>query len=186
MNTIIKPCLDCPETIVFSKNGFPPMRCPECTRKFRIASRMARTRLARGTPVHGGLWSKTCNRCGRVFSFVRKKNTGPQLCPDCKQQSIRMTDRLRKREKRHFHLTLSEWKLVLEAFDYQCVYCQKQLDNLEMDHFIPFVSGGLRVMGNVVPACRSCNARKQTKHPSKFMDSQRFDEVVNVLAELCR
>ena len=44
-----------------------------------------------------------------------------------------------------------------------CHYCGKQVGAaaLTMDHLVPIVRGGRSVRGNVVPACRDCNAAKR-------------------------
>jgi 5-methylcytosine-specific restriction endonuclease McrA len=59
----------------------------------------------------------------------------------------------------------SEWALILEQFDHLCAYCQKPNGSkrLERDHVIPVSKGGLDHPDNVVPACRTCNARKAAR-----------------------
>jgi 5-methylcytosine-specific restriction enzyme A len=49
-----------------------------------------------------------------------------------------------------------------------CHYCGKQVGAkaLTMDHIVPLVRGGRSSKGNVVPACRDCNAAK--KHRLAF------------------
>ena len=48
-----------------------------------------------------------------------------------------------------------------------CHYCGRQVGvkSLTMDHVIPLIRGGRSVRGNMVPACRDCNARKQSRLP---------------------
>jgi len=54
----------------------------------------------------------------------------------------------------------NEWELQIELYDHRCVYCGKQHERLSMDHVVPISRGGKHVIGNVVPACRSCNSKK--------------------------
>ncbi len=44
-----------------------------------------------------------------------------------------------------------------------CHYCGKKISPrfLTMDHIVPIVRGGKSTKGNVVPACKECNARKK-------------------------
>jgi 5-methylcytosine-specific restriction endonuclease McrA len=60
----------------------------------------------------------------------------------------------------HCTLTRSEWIEIKEAFRNQCCYCGKELQRLEMDHVIPLSKGGRHTKSNVVPSCRTCNAKK--------------------------
>lgn len=63
-------------------------------------------------------------------------------------------------------LTSQEWLDILEAYNYRCAYCDIEFDceNLpERDHVIPISKGGDNIKENVIPACRSCNAKKNNK-----------------------
>ena len=60
-------------------------------------------------------------------------------------------------------LTSEEWLDILKQSDYKCAYCGISFDENNpptRDHIIPISRGGDNVKENVVPACRSCNARK--------------------------
>ena len=63
-------------------------------------------------------------------------------------------------------LTSQEWLDILEKYNYRCAYCGVEF-NCELlpekDHVIPISKGGHNVKENVVPACRSCNAKKYNK-----------------------
>ncbi len=52
-----------------------------------------------------------------------------------------------------------QWKQIKIAFDYRCAYCGSRTE-LEQDHVTPISKGGNHTAANIVPACRSCNARK--------------------------
>lgn len=41
----------------------------------------------------------------------------------------------------------------------KCVYCNER-PAIEWDHVVPIVRGGRHAIGNLVPACRTCNASK--------------------------
>jgi 5-methylcytosine-specific restriction endonuclease McrA len=57
-------------------------------------------------------------------------------------------------------LTAAEWTEIKNAHNQKCFYCQATGIPLTMDHLIPLSKGGHHVKGNIVPACRSCNAKK--------------------------
>jgi 5-methylcytosine-specific restriction endonuclease McrA len=59
-------------------------------------------------------------------------------------------------------LTADEWIGIKESFKQRCVYCGEK-KHLTMDHIIPVSKGGFHIKGNIVPACRSCNSRKNNK-----------------------
>jgi len=44
-----------------------------------------------------------------------------------------------------------------------CHYCGNKVPprSLTMDHIVPIVRGGKSTRGNVVPACKECNAKKK-------------------------
>jgi 5-methylcytosine-specific restriction endonuclease McrA len=39
-----------------------------------------------------------------------------------------------------------------------------------MDHLVPLARGGRSVRGNVVPACKACNDRKQSRLPVEWQE----------------
>ena len=55
----------------------------------------------------------------------------------------------------------AEWAAVVEFFDGCCAYCGKP--GAELDHVIPISRGGRDALDNVQPACRKCNASKNSK-----------------------
>ncbi len=48
-----------------------------------------------------------------------------------------------------------------------CHFCQQSVgaDNLTMDHLVPLARGGKSTRGNIVPACQTCNKKKQLDTP---------------------
>ena len=59
--------------------------------------------------------------------------------------------------------TQTQWEAKKAEYDHRCAYCGIQPQRLEKDHVVPISKGDpLTVdrIDNIVPACRSCNARK--------------------------
>jgi 5-methylcytosine-specific restriction enzyme A len=53
-----------------------------------------------------------------------------------------------------------------------CHYCRRDVGAraLTMDHVVPLGRGGRSVRGNVVPACKACNTRKQSLVPVEWAE----------------
>lgn len=59
--------------------------------------------------------------------------------------------------------TLQQWRDRCALYGNSCAYCGTSLERkAEMDHRIPVAKGGSGWPANLVPACRHCNARKNT------------------------
>lgn len=67
-----------------------------------------------------------------------------------------------------------EWETLKAQYDNRCVSCRKQEPeiNLEADHVLPLAVGGSGSIENIQPLCRSCNAKKRTKHIDYRKDFQ--------------
>jgi 5-methylcytosine-specific restriction enzyme A len=53
-----------------------------------------------------------------------------------------------------------------------CYYCRRDVGAraLTMDHIVPLGRGGKSVRGNVVPACKDCNTKKQGLVPVEWTE----------------
>jgi len=61
--------------------------------------------------------------------------------------------------------TATQWRAMKEHYNHRCVYCGRKMQRLTQDHILPLSKGGTHTLGNIVPACLSCNARKYTGPP---------------------
>lgn len=63
-----------------------------------------------------------------------------------------------------------DWQGTVESFGNRCAYCGSK-EALSMDHVVPLNKAalGLHCLGNLVPACRSCNAKKSAKDFREFL-----------------
>jgi len=61
-------------------------------------------------------------------------------------------------------LTGEEWATVIVMYGGRCAYCRKKR-KLTVDHIIPVIQGGATTMQNVLPACQSCNSKKNVGPP---------------------
>ncbi len=65
-------------------------------------------------------------------------------------------------------LSETDWITIKEFFDHRCAYCEvpdtgDARNGLVPDHLIPASQNGDYVIGNVIPACHSCNDRRGKK-----------------------
>jgi hypothetical protein len=58
-------------------------------------------------------------------------------------------------------------------FDNQCAFCSSS-DRLIVEHFIPRSKGGPHAIGNILPACHSCNTSKFNHDPEEWYRRQAF------------
>lgn len=75
--------------------------------------------------------------------------------------------RLKRRMNLVGSLSEKDWESVLRQWRHCCAYCQAD-GPLTMDHVIPLSRGGRHTVGNVVPACGTCNGSKFNKLLSEW------------------
>lgn len=78
---------------------------------------------------------------------------------------MRRRARLKKADVRR--ITPRDWTRLVARQRGCCFYCGES-SRLEVEHVIPISRGGRHAIGNIVGACRSCNARKHAKLIMEF------------------
>ncbi len=71
-------------------------------------------------------------------------------------------------------LTNDQWLSILNFYGNRCAYC-KSTDKITMDHVVPVAKGGQHCQENVIPACLSCNCRKQDLDLDTFLSRHNLD-----------
>jgi len=69
--------------------------------------------------------------------------------------------------------TADEWAAMLGKHDYRCAYCGEPFDLCReptQDHIVPISKGGDHTKSNIVPACKSCNSRKNNRPVEQFLE----------------
>lgn len=114
----------------------------------------------------------------RYRENVRRSSQKPQVKEKQKKYRLDNKERYRvhdankrakRRSKASIAIPIGEWRSIVSACGGRCFYCWSKPASVEMDHFHPVILGGPHVASNIVPACRSCNARKHAKEPMEFM-----------------
>jgi hypothetical protein len=72
-------------------------------------------------------------------------------------------------------LTDAQWEALQEAWN-GCAYCRATDVPLQRDCVLPISRGGRYTVGNVVPACRSCNTSKCNDEVTGWLRRKRLDE----------
>ncbi len=73
-------------------------------------------------------------------------------------------------------LTMAEWVIIREAWGGRCAYCGAAEAALQRDCVLALSRGGRYTIGNIVPACRSCNASKSNDEVTRWLRRKRLDE----------
>lgn len=159
---------------------------------------------------------KWCSKCGRVLSIEDFSKSGQghmNICKMChnernKQwrhtpegnrkaneslrryrsiQEVRQKHVLRNQlHKSQGNLTSEQWQNACLAFALSCAYCGKE-DKLTMDHVTPISQGGTTTLGNIIPACQSCNSSKGNRDliewyaRQPFYSKQRLENIITYI-----
>ena len=126
-----------------------------------------------------------CAHCAGVFQAVRCD--AAYCSPQCSkrgyyasnrarliarsvQWAIENPDRMqaRRRERRarkrgnpgSVGVQVQDWLRLVNRHSHCCAYCGSYAAVLHMDHVIPLAKGGRHAIGNVLPACPTCNHSK--------------------------
>jgi 5-methylcytosine-specific restriction endonuclease McrA len=75
-------------------------------------------------------------------------------------------------------------KARFAEFGHRCAYCGAGGD-LHIEHVVPISKGGGHAIGNIVPACESCNYSKRDHNPDAWYISQSFYSEVR-WRKICR
>lgn len=60
-------------------------------------------------------------------------------------------------------VSLRDWRRLCERYRQCCAYCGEP-GRMQMEHVIPLTKGGRHAIGNILPACRTCNISKNARY----------------------
>jgi 5-methylcytosine-specific restriction endonuclease McrA len=124
----------------------------------RARSRAYQARKWEEDPEHMRQISR--NHYARHAAQKRAESSAYKKANPEKVQAWNNAHRARKLAAPVSDLTPAQWLQILAAYDHRCVYCGRKMRRLTQDHITPLSKGGSHTFSNVVPACRSCNSRK--------------------------
>lgn len=121
--------------------------------------------------LKGGLTTGFCKDCERQRSNASKREAY-KADPYAKDKE-RIRTHARRAAVRADAYTIAEWLSVVELFNNSCAYCGSK-HNLTMDHVVPIALGGTNTYRNIIPACKSCNSRKNSTELIAWYTAQSF------------
>jgi 5-methylcytosine-specific restriction endonuclease McrA len=93
-----------------------------------------------------------------------------------RSRSARAARKRKRRMDRVEHdLSAEQWAALTDAWG-GCAYCGATDRPLQRDCVLALSRGGRYTLGNIVPACRSCNASKCNDEVTGWMRRKRLDE----------
>lgn len=108
-------------------------------------------------------------RCTQQLHYSRHRDVIVARCSEWnranKQARYLISSRYktgRRMREGHYpgHISLRDWTRLVNRFGGACAYCGTQGTDLQMDHVVPLSRAGSHGIGNILPACGSCNMRK--------------------------
>jgi hypothetical protein len=133
--------------------------CNRCGRKTKIKLKNGVCQFCYHTSR-----KEKCDFCDKINRIAKKTERGKMciLCYDKLPENI-----ARRFNKNHeASITSTQWKALMDDFDWKCFYCGKALYDKEcrtVDHIIPKCKNGSNSICNLVPCCRCCNGSKGYK-----------------------
>ena len=89
------------------------------------------------------------------------------------QQQFDSATRRALRSQAECELTAEQWLWVLRRHGHRCAYCgaaETLVEPLQLDHAVALSLGGRHALGNVLPACPSCNRRKSKRELEEWLE----------------
>lgn len=84
---------------------------------------------------------------------------------DANRQAVRLMAERRRAAKQTLaaQVTVGDWERLLARHGHKCAYCGCSGVQLTQDHIVPLSKGGRHSIGNLLPACQSCNSSKGSR-----------------------
>lgn len=146
-----RPCAECGASLA----GKRP-HAKYCSRKCKTAASNARLRDA------GVLRDR--DRARYAKEADKRREYARQYLRDNPERMRAIRLRRRNRIKgSSYEFTERDWQRLLVRYRGCCAYCGERSGDLQREHVVPLVRGGVHSVGNIVPACQACNYSKKDK-----------------------
>ena len=99
------------------------------------------------------------------------------------RQAMALRKRKRRMDRVEHDLSNEQWTALKEAWG-GCAYCGETNKPLQRDCVLALSRGGRYTLGNIVPACRSCNTSKCNDEVTGWLRRKRLDEPAFLLRHL--
>ena len=144
-----------------------PKHIQAMSRRDMLLHKHSQAGLQTAAQIHAqNVRARTHCKKGHAFDSANtiKEKDGTRRCKACQSHRSRENCRRRRANKAQAprnDLTYAQWLEIQAAFDHRCAYCQQRCEGqLTQDHITPYAKNGSNTLWNVVPACLSCNMKK--------------------------
>ena len=113
---------------------------------------------------------RPCDECGTPLADARRSSRRfcSQKCSNARslREDVELRrdhcHRYRTRKRAVVSVGVSErdWRRLVGRYGGRCAYCDGP-NGTTVDHVVPIIRGGRHSIGNVLPACKSCNSSKK-------------------------
>lgn len=120
---------------------------------------------------------KEHDRWWRSHNWWLRYQTNPELRLYIRQKSKRRKAQMRNSVA--IQLSGKQVRARFDEFENRCAFCGIDLMKLpkkhrHIEHVVPLIKGGPHALGNIVPACKSCNDSKRDHDVENWYRSQPF------------
>lgn len=160
------------ETVMFDRHGY---------RHIYQRKTAGPTRRLRREMLSGGLsWCRGCQAWLRS-TLIRSGVCRTHANADYRRHyaaggKIAITARVHARKRNVAPMSTFQAEILMEQSGGRCVYCFGSATTF--DHVVPVARGGHTTLGNMVPACVSCNSKKRTIDLDRFITGRQIMDVL--------
>lgn len=101
--------------------------------------------------------------------WLARQKDWRQRNPEKAHAYVRTSHSKRREASKGGSFTTAQWLALLDRHGRRCAYCGSNVQ-IEIDHRIPLIRGGSNTIENILPACRSCNRRKNRRTEDEFRE----------------
>lgn len=153
-----RACPDC--GLDWFRFGSQAARCDDCAKLIEAEwERRRAIRADRLVEVGRQMQPRPCDDCGEIYS------PGTTVQRYCTRRCARRVAKRERRAREHGAQGSYTWTQVVALFllfGRRCAYCAQEIAGQpDPDHVTPLSRGGHNYIGNILPACRNCNADKR-------------------------
>ena len=102
-------------------------------------------------------------------AWLARQKDWRQRNPEKAHAYVRTSHSKRRDASKGESFTTAEWLALLEHHGGRCAYCGSRVQ-IEIDHRVPLIRGGSNTIENILPACRTCNRRKNRRTEEEFRE----------------
>lgn len=134
---------------------------------------------------------RICLLCNASYR-ARRIDAIPAFCPSCHTESrVHELHRIRANLRRAEQigapatLTIKQWLVILDHFNWKCAYCLIR-DFEVLEHVVSVTNGGGTTAQNCAPACLACNTQKDRSIVLSVLPEEQIERVKLELSKIAK